>query len=96
MFAYEKVSNITKPLKVHILVAHLAEFIENYGNNKGLGFYSEQTGKAVHQVFETIFAKSGFKNISSEQYGHNLHINVSNSLFIFGLKFAMTLMHYLS
>ena len=72
MFAYKKIPNITKPLKVHILVAHLAEFIEKYGNNKGLGFYSEQTGEAVHQKFETIFAKYCIKNISSDQYGHNL------------------------
>ena len=72
IYAYQQIPNITKPLKVHILIAHLGEYIEKYGNNKGLGFYSEQTGEAVHQKFETIFAKYCIKNIYSEQYGQNL------------------------
>ena len=81
-YAYQKIPNITKPLKVHILIAHLCEFIEKYGKNKGLGFYSEQTGEAIHQKFDTIFAKYCIKNIYSEQYGQNLHkavVEVSSS-----------------
>ena len=71
--SYKNIPNITKPLKVHILLAHLQEFIEKYGKNKGLGFYSEQTGEAVHQKFEKIFGKYFIKNIISEQYGKHLH-----------------------
>ena len=71
-YSYQIIPNITKPLKVHILTAHLCEFIEIYGNNKGLGFYSEQTGEAAHQKFEKIFAKYCIKNIYSQKYGQNL------------------------
>ena len=81
-YAYQKIPNITKPLKIHILIAHLCEFIETYGNNKGLGFYSEQTGEAIHHKFETIFAIYCIKNIYSEQYGQNLRkavVEVSSS-----------------
>ena len=79
-YAYQKI--ITKTLKIHILIAHLCEFIETYGNNKGLGFYSEQTGEAIHHKFETIFAKYCIKNIYSEQYAQNLRkavVEVSSS-----------------
>ena len=63
---------LTLRLAFHVLRAHLCEFIEIYGNNKGLGFYSEQTGEAAHQKFEKIFAKYCIKNIYSQKYGQNL------------------------
>ena len=69
---YKSIPNITKPLKIHILLAHCAEFIEKYGNNKGLGFYSEQTGETIHKKFEPIFNKYKIKNIHSENYGLHL------------------------
>ena len=55
--AYTKIPNITKPLKVHVLIAHVKEFIETYGKGKGLGFFSEQTGESIHQKFKPIFER---------------------------------------
>ena len=64
--------NITKPLKVHMLLAHCTEFLEKYGSNKGLGFYSEQTGESIPGNFKAIFDKYKLKNIHSENYGKHL------------------------
>ena len=66
---YQSIPNITKPPKIHILLSHCAQFLKLYGRGKGLGFFSEQTGEAVHQKFEPIFDKYKIKNIHSEQYG---------------------------
>lgn len=70
--AYKNISSISKPLKIHMLLAHSTEFIEKYSNDKGLGFYSEQTGEAIHRNFEAIFIKYKIKNIHSANYGKNL------------------------
>ena len=72
-FSYKKIPDITKPLKVHVLTAHVSDFIEQYGKSKALGFYSEQTGEAVHQKFESIFSKYAIKNIYCDKYGQNLY-----------------------
>ena len=72
-YAYKQIPNITKPLKIHIVIAHVCDFIEKFGNGRGLGFYSEQTGEALHQKFETIFSKYRIKNIYSEIYGQKLY-----------------------
>ena len=71
-YAYKQIPNITKPLKVHIVIAHVCDFIKKIGNGRGLGFYSEQTGEALHHNFKTIFNKYHIKNIYSEKYGQNL------------------------
>ena len=70
--AYNEVPKITKPLKAHILFAHCEEYIKIYGRYKGLGFYSEQTGEAIHQKFETVFTKYKIKNINDNQFGERL------------------------
>ena len=70
--AYKEIPNITIPLKIHILLAHVVEYLEKYGNNKGLGFYSEQTGEALHQKFEPIFNKYKIKDINADNYGKHL------------------------
>ena len=69
---YQNIPNITKPVKLHILLSHCDEFLNLYGLGKGLGFFSEQTGEAVHYKFETIFRKYKIKNIHSETYGQRL------------------------
>ena len=69
---YNNIENISKPPKVHILVTHVEEFLIKYAGNKGLGFYSEQTGETIHQKFEQVFDKYKIKNIDSEQYGLRL------------------------
>ena len=58
---YILIPNITKPVKLHILLSHCDQFLNLYGLGKGLGFFSEQTGEAVHQKFETFFDKYKIK-----------------------------------
>ena len=70
--SYKKIPNISKPPKIHILLCHCCQFLKLYGQNKGLGFYSEQTGETVHSKFESIFSKYKIKNIHSEKYGNRL------------------------
>ena len=70
--AYRNIPNITKPLKVHVLLAHCKEFIVRYGKGKGLGFFSEQTGESIHQKFKPIFERYKIKNTDSEKYGSHL------------------------
>ena len=43
--AFTNIPNITKPLKVHVLLAHCKEFIDRYGKGKGLGFFSNKNKK---------------------------------------------------
>ena len=59
--AYSNIPNITRPTKIHILLSHCDKFIKLYGQDKGLGFFSEQTGEAVHQTFEPVFNKYKIK-----------------------------------
>ena len=70
--AYLLIPHISLPSKVHIVFAHLDEFIEKYGDTKGLGFYSEQTGESVHKRFQDIFDKYKLKNIYADTYGKHL------------------------
>ena len=70
--AFTNIPNITKPLKVHVLLAHCKEFIDRYGKGKGLGFFSEQTGESIHQKFEPIFQRYKIDNTDSEKYGYHL------------------------
>ena len=72
-YDYKPILNITKPLKIHIVIAHVCDFIENFGNGRGLGFYSEQTGLALHKKFESIFSEYRIKYIYSEIYGQKLY-----------------------
>ena len=70
--AFTNIPNITKPLKLHVLLAHCKEFIDRYGKGKGLGFFSEQTGESIHQSFEPIFQRYKIKITDSEKYGSHL------------------------
>ena len=70
--AYNKISNITKPLKVHVLVVICKTFIDECGKGKGLGFFSKQTGESIHQKFKPIFQRYKIKSIDSKKYGSHL------------------------
>ena len=70
---YLELENITVPPKVHILFNHVEEYISKFGiDQKGLGFYSEQTGESVHQKFEQTFSKYKIENTNAENYGLRL------------------------
>ena len=72
VLAYGRIPGISNPLKMHILSAHCKTFITLYGKGKGLGFYSEQTGEAIHKKFDTTFGKYRMKNIKADDYGNYL------------------------
>ena len=70
--SYLKIPNITIPLKVHVLLSHTEEFINKFAMNKGLGFFSEQTGESIHQKFLPIYNKYKMKNTEADNYGEHL------------------------
>ena len=70
--AYNKIPNITKPLKIHVLLVHCKTFFDECGKGKGLGFFSEQTDESIHQKFKPIFQRYKIKSIDSEKYGSHL------------------------
>ena len=49
---HQRKLNITKPLNVHILAANVEDFINKYVNDRGLGYFSQQTIKTVHAKFQ--------------------------------------------
>ena len=61
-----KKTYITKPLNVHILAANVEDFINKYVNDRGLGYFSQQTIKTVHAKFQQWF--NIIKNTDSAQY----------------------------
>lgn len=69
---FQEIPNITKPLKVHIVFAHLPFFINNFSKGRDLGYFSEQTGESIHQKFNPICERYKLKNIESEKYGNHL------------------------
>ena len=64
----KNIPNTSRPPKIHTLLSHCDEFLKIYGQRKGLGFFSEQTGGAIHKKFEPIFDKYKMKNKHSELY----------------------------
>ena len=51
--------------KAHVLFVHVAHFLDHHNegstNTKGLGYWSEQTGEAVHSDFEKLWVGSAYK-----------------------------------
>ena len=48
-----RVLNISVPLKVHLIEAHLIDYLQMKGGEKGAGFYSEQAMESCHHDFKT-------------------------------------------
>ena len=53
-----KIPNISKLPKMHILACHVKQFLQKFGKGKGLGFYSEQTGETVHEKFKNGYRRN--------------------------------------
>ena len=70
--AYKAILNITKPPNAHIVLAHIEQYIVQDSKYKGLGFYSKQTGEAIHRKFDDIYSKYKMKNIFTGPYGLRL------------------------
>ena len=63
--------NITVTLKVHMVLAHVSEFVNKFG---ALGWYSEQTTESSHSDFKkNTYEKHNFQRpIGSPKYAQNL------------------------
>ena len=70
--AYKAILNITKPPNAHIVLAHIEQYIVQDSKYKGLGFYSKQTGEAIHRKFDDIYSEYKMKNIFTGPYGLRL------------------------
>ena len=65
--------NLGLPWKVHILCAHLPEWLDNH--TEGLSKYAEQTCEATHKDFSATYKR--FKRKESDQnHGRNLRRSV--------------------
>ena len=73
---YKKIPEVTVPLKIHIISAHLEDFLNKFSDGRGLGYFSEQTGEAIHQRFKPIFEKYKIKRIDSEEFADHLYKSV--------------------
>lgn len=60
-------TEVSKTLKMHILLDHLEEGISSLGG-KGLGLYSEQAGESVHREFLKYWGKYKVNKIDDPQY----------------------------
>ena len=69
---YLLIENISKPLKLHIVFAHMEDYINIYCKPKGLGIFSKQTRESIHHQFLPIYMKYAMKNIYANSYGEKL------------------------
>lgn len=67
--------NISKTPKIHEVVEHVQEFLEE--NDYGLGYYSEQAFESIHTVWQTFFANY-CSNPGNSNYLSALHRAVIN------------------
>ena len=56
--------------KVHLVMHHLSEYIEEEGMSMGL--FSEQTGESLHSDFDQTWAHYRVKNVCSKNYSNQL------------------------
>lgn len=49
--ALKTIDNICETLKIHIILTHVKESLQYIENNVALGFWSEQSEKAIHCIF---------------------------------------------
>ena len=60
-YAYKQIPNITKPLKVHIVIAHVCDFIEKFGNGRGLGSIRNKLLKLCTRNLKQYFLNTASK-----------------------------------
>ena len=73
---YKQIPEVTVPLKIHIISAHLEDFLNKFYDTRGLGYFSEQTGEAIHQKFKPVYERNKVKNIDGEEFADHLYKSV--------------------
>ena len=58
--------NVSESVKLHIIMNHVAQFIDLTGNP--LGQYSEQETETCHSTFDVFWSRYKIKNTKSEKY----------------------------
>lgn len=70
--ALESIENVSKTLKIHVLLEHLEQCLQFIDNDNGLGFWSEQSGEAVHHKFLEFWSRYKMNFMNDESYASQL------------------------
>lgn len=70
--ALKSIENLSETLKIHVILAHVKESLQFIENGFGLGFWSEQSGEAVHRNFLNTWNRYKMNNIHDESYAPRL------------------------
>lgn len=68
----DSIENLSRTLKIHVLLDHLEECLSYIDNNMGLGFWSEQSGEAIHHNFQKFWSRYKVTDIHHPTYSTNL------------------------
>lgn len=66
--ALKSIDNVSRTLKLHVILAHVKEGLKYIVNNNGYGFMSEQSGETVHHEFLKTWKRFKVHNIHDESY----------------------------
>ena len=67
---------ISIPLKLHVLESHAVEFLKDMGEQFGLGFFSEQSYEAMHNLCSTRSKKQTGEPLLSGKTIQNMALNL--------------------
>ena len=65
-------TGLSETLKLHTIMYHLEDCLDALPNNKGLGFWSEQAGEAVHREFLKHWSKFKINLLTDKSYPKRL------------------------
>ncbi|CAH1106663.1 unnamed protein product [Psylliodes chrysocephalus] len=68
----DSIENVSCTLKIHVLLDHLEECLSFIENETGLGFWSEQSGEAIHHNFLKFWGRYKVTDILHPTYSTNL------------------------
>ena len=54
--------------KAHVVFCHAPQFLDHKGNQKGLGFWSEQASESVHSDFEAFWQQAYKRELGHPEY----------------------------
>lgn len=71
-YALKSIQKLSRTLKIHIILTHIKESLLFIENNNGLGFWSEQSGEAVHHDFLKFWENYKVTSMHHESYSTQL------------------------
>ena len=70
--ALKSIGDISETLKIHVILEHVESCLQFIDNNNGLGFWSEQSGEAVHHEFLKFWSRYKLNCIEDINYAPRL------------------------